>query len=80
MLNFQILELSIWPFDSAKMLQISKFSAFLDLGSSFDFSVNIWPHPMTKGSTFIRRTHKFQCYNANLCSISTNGAITMVFL
>jgi hypothetical protein len=32
----------IWPFDSAKMLQISNyFSAFLDPSSSFDFSVSI---------------------------------------
>jgi hypothetical protein len=28
-------------FDSAKMLQISKFSAFLDPSSSFDFSASI---------------------------------------
>jgi hypothetical protein len=67
----------IWPFDSAKMLQISKFSAFFDPNSLLDFSVSIWPRPSTEVSMFISRTHRFWCYNANLCSINTNGAITI---
>jgi hypothetical protein len=67
----------IWPFDSAKMLQISKFSAFLDLSSTVYFSVNTWPRLSTKGSIFVSRTRRFQCCNAKWCSINTNWAITI---
>jgi hypothetical protein len=35
----------IWPFDSAKMLQISKFSTILTPSSLLDFSVNTRPRP-----------------------------------
>jgi hypothetical protein len=67
----------IWSFDSAKMLQISKFSVILTPSLLLDFSVNIGPRPSTERSIFIRRTRRFQCYNANLSNINTNGAITI---
>jgi hypothetical protein len=67
----------IWPFDSAKMLQISKFSAILTPSLLLDFSVNTGPHPSTERSIFISITRRFWWYNAKLCSISINGVVSI---
>jgi hypothetical protein len=76
-LYFDISYEFIWPFDSAKMLQISKFSTILTPSSLLDFSVNTRPRPSSEKSIFISLTCRFQCYNAKLSSINTNGAISI---